>query len=179
MYQITEVDDYKLITFEHNKSSALIYVQKPQQLTFFQIEILENFFRRIIFYIGLESNLDVILEHLPNGEISVIAYFYNNQQDYDFSASFPSQFMAVHKAFSSLFEMSVYSQYGYDCINEDTDGDWADEEVGDYEKSQAMNQEKEKTPKSKLSAGEKERLAELGRVIDKLLKKQDKNWPPA
>ena len=153
----------------------MIYIQKPQKLTFFQIEILENFFKRMMYYIGLSSNIDVIIESLPDGEFNTVAYFYNNQQDYDFCANFPNQFMAVHSAFGALFEMSVNSQYDYDSINAVTQyGEDYDDE--DYEETQETDQKKEKKPDPKTTK-EKSDLAKLGKIIDKILKNQEKNWP--
>src|SRR3989344_3109194 len=117
MAKIREVENYTLIIFEHSQSSAAIYLRRPQELALFQIDVLENFFKRIMYYIGLTTNIDIVIEQLPNDEVNVVAYLYNNQQDYDFCANFPSQFMAIHSALSSLFELSVNSQYDYDSIN--------------------------------------------------------------
>ena len=177
MAKIKEVENYTLITFEHNQSSALIYIRQPQELTLFQIDILENFFKRIMYYIGSATNIDIVIEPLPSDEFNVIAYLYNNQQDYDFCANFPNQFMAIHSALGSLFELSVNSQYDYDSINNAIEGEEADYGDKDYEEFQETIQEKEKDPQPPISKKHKDKLDKLGKMIDKILEDQDKDWP--
>jgi len=187
MAKIREVENYTLIIFEHSQSSAAIYLRRPQELALFQIDVLENFFKRIMYYIGLTTNIDIVIEQLPNDEVNVVAYLYNNQQDYDFCANFPRQFMAIHSALSSLFELSVSSRYNYDSVNTLTGNEEEDDYGDEYYKDGAdreIDQAKEEGPnpqKSNSQGSDKpnEKLDRLGKIIDKMLKRQDKNWPAA
>ncbi|MEK7072230.1 MAG: hypothetical protein AAB969_01525 [Patescibacteria group bacterium] len=171
MANITYVNEYVLLTFEHNSSSAVIYIAKPIGLDFFQIDMLESFFERIMFYCSVGSNIDINVTRLKNEEVNIIGYFYNKNQNYDFCGTFDNVFIAIHNALSAMFYLSVNNEFSYGSVNSDLEGegDYYDDETGE---SDEEGQE-ESPPKKTKDKRQEKKLRQLGQAIDEILGDQD------
>ncbi|MDO8669399.1 MAG: hypothetical protein Q7K65_03850 [Candidatus Buchananbacteria bacterium] len=164
MATITHVDEYVLIAFEHVNGSALIYIEEKINLTFFQIDMLENFFQRMMFYCGPETNIDINIQRLKDEEVNITGYFYNKNQDYDFCGTFESVFIAIHNALSDLFDLSVNNQEAYRSVNSDMGFVYSQsDETEDSDVAEGQGVDK----------SEKEKLTKLGQVIDEMFKNDD------
>lgn len=170
MASITYVNEYVLLAFEHNNRSAMIYIEKPIGLDFFQIDMLESFFKRMMFYCGVGSNIDINITRLKDEEVNIIGYFYNQNQNYDFGGTFDNVFIAIHNALSAMFYLSVNNECSYDSVNSDLEGE------GDYyndETSEGDEEGQEESPPQKPKTKKEKDLRRLGKVIDEILGDQD------
>ena len=143
------VDGYMVVTFTDEKGSAMLYIEEGIFIPFFQIDILENFFHRMLSYCDNNDNnndIDIVVSKLKNGNINVNGFFNNENQDYDFRSNAENALMILHSAFSTLLDISINSGEGRLSIDEQ-------EEISEGEFSEATEEEMEK----------------IGEVIDKAL----------
>lgn len=177
MANITYVDDYTMITFSHNNNSVMIYIENPMDLRFFQIEMLEGFFKRMMFYCGVGSSIDINIKRLKDDEVNIIGYFYNKNQDYDFCGTFENTFTALHNALSALFDLSVCNEHPYTSIDNDydygSDDDYPDDDYPDDDDSDDGDI-KENSHEVKINDKKAKDLAKLGKAIDAIFKNRDK-----
>lgn len=161
----TYVDEYTILTFNHNGSSAMIYIESPIDLKFFQIEMLENFFKRMLFYCESCTTIDINIQRLKHGDLYLIAYFNNKHQDYDFCGTFENMFMAIHNTLSSFFMLSINNEYPHASINDidEHESGYYDDDEEEDENDDDDTADEDKNPESLYSH-------EIGLVIDEILK---------
>jgi len=136
-----------MIIIRHKSSSAMIYIESPMELTFFQIDMLESFFQRMMFYCEDETHIDINIQHLTNGDFYAVGYFYNKNQNYDYCGTFENAYIAIHHVLSDFFNLSIGNNYLLASINNRPNDN--DE---DYHKD------------------DNEDISEIGKVVNEMLK---------
>jgi len=126
MYQIYHQDGFVILSFNYLdesddclNSSVEITIDYPLGLHPRQIKMLDDFFERIMStYVG-GIEIQIMVERLKSEEVSIVAYLFDDDKDYDFCGTFNSIFYALHTALSILFNLSINSLESYKSINAD------------------------------------------------------------
>ncbi|OGY44566.1 MAG: hypothetical protein A3B89_03885 [Candidatus Buchananbacteria bacterium RIFCSPHIGHO2_02_FULL_40_13] len=179
MAQRTPIDGYTLITFAHDESLMRIYLENPLALLPFQVESLENFFKRTVFYCENGTDIDLIAQKLKDGDISIIAYFYNNNQDYDYCGIFDDVFVGLHNALSDLLNISIINKYNRLSMGYDNDDYYYDDEEEENIAYEDLDEEITRAGENQdfqiPGKYSREDLTDLGRAVDKIFEDKEED----
>ncbi len=172
MSNITYIDNYAMLVFNHHNGSAVIYIDLPLELTFFQIDMIEDYFHRLIFCCGSDTHIEIDIERLNNGNITIVSYLYNKNQNFDVCGTFQKTFSGLHQVMSCLFNISIanlttHASINFDYVDDDEDeNDSENQEDSEQDDDENDYPPQEATPPRKIENLE---LTKLGRSIDKFL----------
>lgn len=159
------VDGYTLNTFRKGDSSVIIYIEEEIAIPFFQMDMLEVFFKRMLTYSGDDTNISINVQRADKG-VEIVAYFYNKYQDFDFSSHAENTFMALHTALSALFDLSICGGINQASINENAQFESDDDPYQDDEFLKNWLPGSQQPP----SNG---KLNEMKKIVNKILENQE------